>query len=370
MRAIPAHLIKYLFLFIDFTGFKWADYVGDYILQLRDFVIAAINLSDVVDGIFTTKETVVNKSLLEPLVGMGVVGLLTFIPCLIISFCKSIISRVKKTYFISAFGILFLISVTVMSYLLIYMAYNIRFLVSLCLISAPILVYSYTRKNNPYKFLVVFFAMFSLVLVSTHIWARPFTRIVTYMRNGVSITYIRKFMTESMLMQKFPKDDYNPKKYPITYVPPVIADYLSSLDKSNKIIYFSSAAKGILPIAMLNLKGYHIDFELIANMDKIDLSQYNVLIIINDKQESFLIKSVNQRYCSYVGFYDKNNKYVLLNSECDLDSDFYSKNGFVLIDAFDKVDYNKRLLPNIVVEKEPDLDYYKIYENKNNPIKK
>ena len=368
LKAVPAHIIKYLFLFIDFTGFRWSDYVGDNILHLRDGILSALNLAGIQDGIFTSKDKVVNRSLLEPLVGMGVVGLLTFLPALILSFVKPFRNKNKKTAAVLGFGILFVINLVTISAVLIYMAYNIRFLTSLCVISAPVLIYTYSRKNNIYKFIVTFFAMFSLVLVSTHIWARPFFRITNYMKHGISITKIRQCMTQSILLAKFPSKNFDFEKYPVTSMPELLKNYISKFDKSNKVIYFSSCGKGLLPVVMLNLDGYHIDFELIENMDKIDLSRYNIIITLNDIQESFLIKNQNPAYCSYDALKIEN-KDILMKSTCTLSPEFYNAKGFVLIDEFNKKIYNERLIgQKINVEIDDDTDYYKIYENRNNPI--
>ena len=281
-----------------------------------------------------------------------------------------VVEKDKKTIAILGFGLLFLVNIIVMSYVLIYMAYNIRFLTTLCVISAPVLIYSYSRKNNPYKFLVVFFAMFSLVLISTHIWARPFFRIVEYMKHGVPVTHIRKIMSESMLMQKFPEQDYDIKKYPITYLPYALRTYLSQFDKSNKILYFSPLSKGVLPFAQMKLDGYNVDFDMIENIDNIDLTQYNIILLIDDIQDSFIIKKFNHNYCAYTGV-NIDNKQIMLSSKCTLPPEFYEDNGFVLYDAFNKKIYNERLLgEKIDIEIHEDNDYYKIYENKNNPIKR
>lgn len=370
LRGLVAHFIKYLFLFVDFTGLQWSNYIGPEIINLRDSILSSMNLSDVVDGVFTAKDKVVNKSLLEPLVGMGVVGMLTFLPCVLISYIRPFFKKDKKTIAILGFGLLFLVNIIVMSYVLIYMAYNIRFLTTLCVISAPVLIYSYSRKNNPYKFLVVFFAMFSLVLISTHIWARPFFRIVEYMKHGVPVTHIRKIMSESMLMQKFPEQDYDIKKYPITYLPYALRTYLSQFDKSNKILYFSPLGKGVLPFAQMKLDGYNVNFDMIENIDNIDLTQYNIILLIDDMQDSFIIKKFNHNYCAYTGV-NIDNKQIMLSSKCTLPPEFYEDNGFVLYDAFNKKIYNERLLgEKIDIEIHEDNDYYKIYENKNNPIKR
>ena len=175
-------------------------------------------------------------------------------------------------------------------------------------------------------------------------------------------------MTQSMLLAKFPSKDFDFKKYPVTSLPELLKNYISKFDKSNRVIYFSSFGKGLLPVVMLNLDGYHIDFELIENMDKIDLSRYNIIITLNDIQESFLIKNQNPAYCSYDALKIEN-KDILMKSTCTLSPEFYNAKGFVLIDEFNKEIYNERLIgQKINVEIDDDTDYYKIYENRNNPI--
>ena len=103
-------------------------------------------------------------------------------------------------------------------------------------------------------------------------------------------------------------------------------------------------------------------------MDKIDLSRYNIIITLNDIQESFLIKNQNPAYCSYDALKIEN-KDILMKSTCKLSPEFYNAKGFVLIDEFNKKIYNERLIgQKINVEIDDDTDYYKIYENRNNPI--
>ena len=63
------------------------------------------------------------------------------------------------------------------------------------------------------------------------------------------------------------------------------------------------------------------------------------------------------------------NKDILMKSTCTLSPEFYNAKGFVLIDEFNKKIYNERLIgQKINVEIDDDTDYYKIYENRNNPI--
>ena len=78
--AIPANFIKYLFLFFDFTGFHWGNMFGGDITALRDALLGNLGLSDIPDGVHTTQR-VINQTLLEPLMGLGILGFLVYLPC-------------------------------------------------------------------------------------------------------------------------------------------------------------------------------------------------------------------------------------------------------------------------------------------------
>ena len=157
-QAIPANLIKYLFLFFDFTGFRWSDYVGQDILQVRDAILNFFNLGGIPDGIYSY-QMMPNRTLVEPLMGAGILGFLVFIPCLAWSLIKPIFKpKSKRTWLLFGFGAIFVLNLLTMSYLLSFMIFSIRFIMFFMVLSSPILAYSYIKKRNPFKYVVIMFA--------------------------------------------------------------------------------------------------------------------------------------------------------------------------------------------------------------------
>lgn len=392
LRAIPANFTKYLFLFFDFTGFRWGEYVGDKLLDVRNSILALMNLSDITDGIYNPSNKNLNQSLLEPLMGLGILGFLVYLPYWIWSMIKPIFSHRKQTYFIASFGLLLLINLAVMSYQLQFMIFSVRFMIFFCVLSSPILVWSYYKKNSIGKFIVVAFAMFYLTLVSTHLWARPFNRIVSYFKVGATVLQVREIASCSVFIPQVEKHPELLTKFIIKDDSCILRDYFIKQGKDNKIIYFPNTAENLLPLNLLNMKGYDVTFELMENSHIIDFDKYNILIIRENTQFASTVNLYEQRkndaYVSSITgnvYYRKNedNPCFYYNKKeetitdvnnpniqpcftgCEFKENFYKKHNYVLVDTL------KILKPKdqAVQGEEPYWVYY-VYENRNNPIKR
>jgi hypothetical protein len=164
---------------------------------------------------------------------------------------------------------------------------------AMCVISSPILVYSYSRKNNFYKFVLVFFAMYYLLLVSTHLYSRPFFKIVKYLQSGHSISQLREFGA----CQNFRKE-YN------NIQPCVLRNYIEkNIDKQDKILYFASSGDCVAQIMLLNFKGYTIDVATLEDIQNIP--QYDKYIFVNDMQLVTDIRHFGNYNCAYFNLDDK-----------------------------------------------------------------
>lgn len=360
-RGTCSYFIKHMFMFFDFSGFTWNETLGKHILVVRDNLLNALSLSSVPDGLNSGDATVANRTLLEPNVGMGILGFLTLLPCLLLSLVRPLFGRhgLKKV-FIFSFGVLLLLTILVMSWQLVYMTFSIRFLTSFCVVAAPILAYSYTRKNNPYKFVVTCFALFGLLLISTHIWARPFGRIVNYLRSGASISEVRLVSQCSVFSKTYP---HNSKALDPACV---VARAIQSYAPETKILYFSNAAESVLFIKMLETKGYHIDFASMEDVGKIDFSKYNIILVRDDTQYLTYIKdiykapyysTVSGQYCRYLQK-KLDGKTIPGVAICRFEPKFYEEHNFKE-DGF-------VLTPG----KENEIKKYIFYKNLNNPPKK
>lgn len=389
-RAIPANFIKYMFMFFDFTGFHWADYCNDKLMHLREGLLTFLGLADVKDGIYNIGNNKLNKSLLEPLMGLGVLGILVYLPCWIWSLVKPIFSRNKQTLFIFGFGLMLVINIAVMSYQLLYMIYSIRFLMFFCVLSAPILYYSYSKKNNPFKFIVVLFAIFYLTLVSTHLWARPFFRIMNYFKHGYTISQVRETASCGAFIQNVdivPKGEDRKKYFNEACT---IRDFVkTNINKENRILYFANTSTDLILLKMLDFEGYNIDYALVEDIKNINLNKYNIIMTIFDEQFATNIKCFDKRKADiYVSpitkkvyfrdnedapcFYLSANHRVITDRDsadqrpfierCMITKEFYDNHNFVKVGEFN-VD-----VPPKNDDQEAMVFGYYFYENLNNPI--
>lgn len=374
VNGMFANFIKYIFIFFDFTGFKWADYVAPHLMSLRDVVLNFFHLGYIKDGLYTTPY-VVNRFLLEPLMGAGILGFLVYLPCLVWSLIKPIFkNKSKKTWFIFLFAIVFIINLLCMSYLLAYMSYSIRFIMFFMVVSSPILVYSYLSAKNPLKYIIVIFALFYLVCVSTHIWARPLEKISRLIfKEHHTLAYVR-YMSRCKDYEIHPRYSNG--------VCILAQKIKTNIAPDNRILAFMNASDGIYLLKNLEFSGYKIDFGTLEDANNIDLSKYNIIISPHDAQKTTFVKYYETRKneCKIVGrkMIVENNNLVpclyiknenLQNSKninslypyqaiCGMSKKFILKNNLQMLYAAGLIK------PNL-----GEYDYYIIYRNTKLPVK-
>lgn len=289
-KGLAANFIKYIFMFFDFTGFKWSDYVGPYIVQLRNSVLIFLHLGYIKDGLYTTPY-MVNRFLLEPVMGAGILGFLVYLPCLFWALIKPVLKiKSKKTWFIFTFALVFVINLLSISYLLAYMSFSVRFIMFFMVISSPVLIYSYLSSKNPLKYIIIAFALFYLICVSTHLWARPFSKIIKSLNKRSYISYLRdvgKCKTFS-----------NPTQYANSMCP-LVKRIKNIFSENNKILAFISTSDNIYLLKVLEFDGYKIDFRTMEDIKKIDFNKYNLVIVSNKGQSATLIKDYERRRNEY-----------------------------------------------------------------------
>lgn len=360
IRGMFAGFIKHIFMFFDFTGFTWNQTLGPHILAIKDNLLHIFSLDDVSNGLLCTKGNKFNNTLLEPLTGLGVLGFIIYLPCWIYSMVIMPFKQKESNKIIGSFGLILLGAILVMSYKITFMTFNIRFLTSFCIVSAPILVYSYIRKNNIPKFIFTAFMLFGLLVISTHLWARPFMRIMNYMKHGTTIQQIREYQNCSILPKKYIKN------LPIRNEICKVEKSIKEFDKNKKILYILNRSESILKIKMLDFEGYNIDYALLYDADKIDFNKYDILITLEDMQIAYNNKNnttskqfypIDGIFCEDIPVSEQtklpDRENILHLTNCYIDNKFYRNNNFTL----------KKVIPfindeNIKIE-------YKIYEKSN-----
>lgn len=395
LKAVPANFIKYIFMFVDFAGFRWNQYLAGHIENVRNAFLAIFNLSGFRDGFYSTEGN--RLTLVEPVMGLGVIGLIVYLPYWIFSLLRPIFKKDKRSLFIFCFGLLLVINLLFMSLQLAYMSYSIRFLMGFCVISAPILAYSYCKRNNFYKFIVVLFSMFYMCLVSTHLYSRPIAKIIGYFKAGYTIQQIREIGQCSIyvFLNTLSPSDKQFYKNLCASESCMLKNYIrKNLDKNNKIIFFANTPERLLLVKMLDFEGYSIDFGTVENIENIDLNKYNIAIFEDKSNTTTNIKQFENRkfdvfvnsnnelvdntksgnYCVYSRY---NDEIVTANSNADkvpfLGICYYTDN--YLADRFNykylttyTVNLNFGKNTNLEKDKTQLIWNYRFFENLSNPV--
>ena len=366
-KGFLSGLIHHLFLFFDFTGFNLHKTFGVMISDFQNYILSACGLDLIPDSVFSKATESLNNSLTEPCMGMGILGFLVFLPCWIFSMIRFLFSHKRQDIFVCSFGFLLLGAIIALSAQLTFMFFNIRFLTSFCAISAVVIAYSYSRKNSIIKFIITGVALFGLLLISTHLSARPFVRVYGYFKQGATISQIREVAKCSLFFKTLPAKNL------ICNEMCILEKKIRSLNPRNKILYFGNIAENLLIIKMLQFENYNIDFALLEDVKKIDFRKYNIIIIADDSQASSVIRRNDGTSLYYPAenvkcqYYVRNNipvnsiasKDIPFFSFCTVGENFYNAIGFKLAD--------KITILNARQIKGSESLTYKFYENIKNP---
>lgn len=374
IKGMFANFIKYIFMLFDFTGFRWSDYIGPNVMHYRDSILNFLHLGYIKDGLYTMPYFV-NRFLIEPIMGAGILGFLVFLPCLVWGLVKSVCKfKSKKTWFIFIFSFVFIINLLSISYLLAYMVYSVRFIMSFMVISSPILVYSYLSSKNPLKYIIIGFSLFYLICVSTHLWPRPLNKIGPILIEHHSISYLR-YIAKC--------ENYNPNPSYSNSICALTKKITNSYSPKNKILAFISGNNCIYLLKILEFSGYHVDFKTLEDAKKINFNNYNLVIVPNKFQNSTLIKDYEKRKDEYIligkNLYTNNNNTVpcvylknpnITNTGNNESIYPYSvecgmSKKFILEKNLEKITMVGLLINNL---NEKDYNYYYIYRNKNLPL--
>lgn len=290
IKGMVSTFVRHIFLFVDFTGFKWGEYIGNYILSAKTSLLNILGVASVPEGIYSNPEGKfqVNGTLLEPSMSYGVLGFLALLPCILYSFIKPSFTKNFRVKFLAVLSIAFIVYMLTLSYLIVYMNFNARFLAMFSVIIAPILSYTYFRKNNFYKIILTLCIIYYMLLVSTHFWARPswhFAKNMLY--KGETISQIRTRAACSNIEApvgvilnpncKFWNNVIN-----------------SEIFKGKKILYFASSSSDIFaPLSKVYFNGAKIDIGLVQKLDEYNLLDYDYIILYGKWQYSSYIDEKN-----------------------------------------------------------------------------
>ena len=287
-KAFIANFIRYVFMMFDSTGFSYADYIGKYVFQLQSKLFSFLNIPYNL-GVITPMQKGMNKNILETIMGCGILGFLLFIPCLLYSVYKTIKCKFsKRTLILAFFAIMFVINLIVLSFSIGFMIFSIRFVTFFVILSSPVLAYSYIKKLNIFKLIIIFFSISYLLVISTHIWSRPFFKMIQMYEAEKSLSALRERIrcSETTLFEN---------DMPIC----IIKRKLEMFPDKKNIAVFPDNELRIYPIKMMEYKGWHTDFLLLEDLENYDISKYDFILIMNKAQISEYIKHFEERKNDY-----------------------------------------------------------------------
>lgn len=288
-KAFVANYIRYIFMLFDFSGFRYSEYVGEYIVNAKLFLFDILRIPHNL-GVTMSDHNQINNGLMDVKMGAGILGFLLFLPGLVASIVLGFIkSKSKKVMDILPFGIMFLINVFFLSGTLCFMVFSVRFITYFIVISSPVLVYSYFKKNPPIKLLVLFFVLSYMLLISTHLAARSFKLTMQTVRNYSSLIEAREVLRCSI---------YQGYVGQISFCH--LRDKIRSYPKGSKIAILPSSDDRIYPVKMLYTEGYQVDTLLTELIDDYDISKYDYLIKTNPVQVSSSIRAPERAQTDYI----------------------------------------------------------------------
>lgn len=285
VQGYIANIIHFSFQSLDFTGFRWGEYLNNPIMTAKSAIFNFLNINPKIGTNVPIYR--VNTIAEEQICGFGVLGFLAFIPALIKSvFLKIKFKNNKKITFF------FFLTFTFLAYFLLlarsvgYMIYSIRFLISFVALSSMVLTLLYLKKTI-YKKIIVVFCLFYLLLISTHIRKAPLNIVLS------------KFNQKNYTLTDFEKDCYLGRIYLKTpYINEIYFTILNKYKDKKNIALIKSTKSVVFYLKSLEYQGYRVDFlnSALINYDK--LKKYDLVIVENSSQDDdvFNIEDVKINY--------------------------------------------------------------------------
>lgn len=274
-RGFVSGFIKHLFLLIDFSGIKLFEKIAEILPNVETKILKILHVYNVPNGVHCGN-FYFNISLIEPGMGCGILSFLMIIPCWLVSLVSPLFKNRRFNRIQCLFALIFLINLILLSSLIIFMTYSTRFLTCFILVSAPMLACSYIKSNkNPVKYFLVFIAVFYFTLISTHLWSRPFFKLVNTIKTNNLKEYRSKITCfrfdkrikkldewcniNALLDSKFANPDY-------------------------KVLFMPNFSQNLMYTKLKKLKGYKYSYINAEHLKDINPDVFDIIVVPKDGQ--------------------------------------------------------------------------------------
>ncbi len=238
---------------------------------------------------------------------LGICGLFVFIPSLIKAFIKKKFN--KKNIITAALSLAFFINLACLSGATVFMKYNNRFMIVFALLSAPVLLYSYSKKTNLYKIIICILIFFCLVLNTG-------TESLKAIHNGTEKKKIN--VSEERLIYERMKD----------------------MPKGRVALFAKAAHRSPYYFKKLDFKGFRTEQTLLENISEYNLDDYDYIIALQVQTRSnLLLKPADDKLAKEICTYTDKNIKPTDNLDdavlvfCNVPHEYFARNGFRLLFA-------------------------------------
>ena len=165
-KGYISNLIKYVFIIFDTSGMPFLNTFNGFITYIQSLVLSIFGLTDksYTSNYFNpyfyfNKDMIITKS------GLGLSGLIIFLPSLIRAIKRLIKHKTKQSIILGILGLSLIFNIIIFSGVMVFTGYNIRYLLTFAIIAVPICTYSYIQKNIIFKcfiYLILFIILLNI----------------------------------------------------------------------------------------------------------------------------------------------------------------------------------------------------------------
>jgi hypothetical protein len=182
-KGFLTNIIKYLFIFLDFSGIKAAHELNPVIMGIKDNLFHFLGLKTT-DGLAFQDLYQINTLIHENYSMYGILGFALFLPLVIKTGITKIKSSKRRDFIIGLTGLIFIGFLLIISATMGFCLWFNRFFLSAVVLSSPIFIFCYSKKNSIWKILIALITVFNFVVIPTGNASKPFLPIILSISNS------------------------------------------------------------------------------------------------------------------------------------------------------------------------------------------
>jgi len=173
LKGFTTNIIKYLTIFVDFSGINAAETLNPFIMGFKANLFNILGLKTT-DGLAFVDLNKINTLIHENYSMYGILGFTLFLPLVIRTALAKIRFSTKRSFLIGLTGFIFVGFLLTLSAAMGFCFWFNRFFLSAVILSSPVLIFSYSRKNKIWKIIITLIAVFNLTAIPTFNSIKPF----------------------------------------------------------------------------------------------------------------------------------------------------------------------------------------------------